>query len=143
MRCGKVKVHRSNRTKEGVIAKVSRRDQIYWPPSTFMTSPVICLAFSDAGNTMTFAKSSGWPTRFKTISFKAISTILSRESESHSMAVSIKPGATAFTLTLNAPSFLARALVNPIMKWYRYSGHLEKCAIGTKLLEVNHDNEGN
>ena len=25
------------------------------------------------------------------------------------------------------------------MKWYRYSGHLEKCVIGTKLLEVKND----
>jgi len=28
-----------------------------------------------------------------------------------------------------------------ILKWYRYSGHLEKCVIGIKLLEVKNDNE--
>jgi hypothetical protein len=27
------------------------------------------------------------------------------------------------------------------MKWYRYSGHLEKCVIRIKLLEVQNDNE--
>jgi len=27
------------------------------------------------------------------------------------------------------------------LKWYRYSGHLEKCVIGTKLLEVKYDNK--
>jgi len=27
------------------------------------------------------------------------------------------------------------------MKWYRYSGNLEKCFIGTKLLEVKNDND--
>ena len=28
-----------------------------------------------------------------------------------------------------------------LLKWYRYSGHLEKCVIGMKLLEVTNDNE--
>ena len=27
------------------------------------------------------------------------------------------------------------------MKWYSYSGHLEKRVIGTKFLEVRHDNK--
>jgi len=29
--------------------------------------------------------------------------------------------------------------MNERVKWYRYSGHLEKCVIGTKLLEVKND----
>jgi len=28
-----------------------------------------------------------------------------------------------------------------ILKWYSYSGHLEKSVIETKLLEVRHDNK--
>jgi len=44
-------------------------------------------------------------------------------------------------INMKKPLFQAFFIYTFEVKWYRYSGHLEKCVIGMKLLEVKNDNE--
>lgn len=83
-----------------------------YPPDTFNTSPVIKPERSDPKKYIASAASSGEPVRRSGV-FKANSS--RDDGSTHSVIfVSIKPGATAFTLIFEGPSSFASALVRPM-----------------------------
>ena len=85
---------------------------MYWPPSTLMTSPVMCRALSLTRKAITSATSSGVPMRPRTTSDFDFSS--ASGGIPWTISVEMIPGQTTFTFTPNFPSSRATLLERPM-----------------------------